>query len=60
VWRSGEVVRDPLRLIFSESGRVKAGTYRFGVVLSAETPLAPEGAEEALVPLGTVEFVEPE
>jgi hypothetical protein len=60
VWQSGEVVRDPLRLVFSGSDGVGVGKYRFGVVLSAETPLAPDGAAEVFVPLGTVEFVAPE
>ncbi|MBN1979317.1 MAG: hypothetical protein JW918_18120 [Anaerolineae bacterium] len=57
VWRSGEVVRDPLRLVFTEPGDIEAGVYRFGVAVGAESPLAPDGATEAFVSLGTVEFV---
>jgi hypothetical protein len=52
VWRSGEVVRDPLRFIFAETGDIEVGVYQFGVTV--------DGAMEAYVPLGTVEFVAPE
>ena len=60
VWQSGEVVRDPLRLVLAELGDIEAGVYQFGVTASAEAPLVPAGAVDAFVPLGTVEFVLPE
>jgi hypothetical protein len=60
VWQAGEIVRDPLHLVFAEPGDVAAGTYRFGMMVSAEEPLVPEGAADAFVPLGTIEFVAPE
>ena len=62
VWRPGEVVRDPLRLVFApgQDAELETGEYQFGVVLrgkSEESPLVPEGASESFVPLGTVKIV---
>jgi hypothetical protein len=56
VWRSGEVVRDPLRFAFAQPDEIEAGVYQFGVVVSVDAPLNPEGASEAFLPLGTVKF----
>jgi hypothetical protein len=57
VWRSGEVVRDPLRIVFAQPEDVEAGVYQFGVVVSADAPLSLAGATEVFVPLGAVEFL---
>jgi hypothetical protein len=55
-WRAGEVVRDPLLLVVPHAADVEPGRYRFGVVLSADVPLRPEGRDDDFVPLGAVEF----
>jgi hypothetical protein len=58
VWRSGEVVRDPLRFDFTQPGEIEAGVYQFGVVVRGDedAPINPEGATEAFLPLGSVKF----
>jgi hypothetical protein len=58
VWRAGEVVRDPLRFVFTQDDtELESGMYQFGVVLSGESPLKPEGASDAFLPLGAVKIV---
>ncbi len=57
VWQAGEVVRDPLLLVSAQVPDLKAGVYHFGVTVSADGPLNPEGSSDAFVPLGTVEFL---
>ncbi len=60
-WRSGEIVRDPLWFTFVPPVALDAGTYRFGVIVSAsDGPLSPDGALDEFVPLGTVELLEEE
>jgi hypothetical protein len=56
VWHAGEVVRDPLRFVFAQDTELEAGEYQFGVVLSGESPLNPEGTSEAYLPLGSVKI----
>jgi hypothetical protein len=57
VWRAGEIVRDPLLFVPAQAGDLKAGVYRFGVTVSADGLLSPEGASDTFVPLGAVEFL---
>ena len=57
VWQAGEIVRDPLMFVSSEAPGLKPGLYRFGVTVSADETLRPEGASDAFVLLGTVEFL---
>ena len=61
-WLAGEVVRDPLLFVPAQVVDLKAGVYRFGVMVEAagaDEPLNPEGANDAFVDLGTVEFLIP-
>jgi hypothetical protein len=58
-WQSGEIVRDPLRLVLSQPEDIEAGVYQYGVVVSGDAPLSPEGSSDTFVPLGTVEFLIP-
>lgn len=56
-WQAGEVVRDPSVVGLAALGGLEAGVYRFGVTVSGDAPLVPEGADEPFVLLGSVEFV---
>ncbi len=57
-WQSGEIVRDQLLFVLAERPvDLQAGVYRFGVMVSADELLTPEGTSEPFVPLGTVELL---
>jgi hypothetical protein len=57
MWQAGEVVRDPILFSPAQAENLRPGTYRFGVTVSADALLMPEGANKAFVSLGTVEFL---
>jgi hypothetical protein len=55
-WRAGEIVRDPL--VFASESPVSLFTdrYYFGVVVSTDRPVPPEGVIDPYVHLGDVKF----
>ncbi len=60
VWQAGEIVRDPLLFTAASPVSLMTDKYVFGVTVSADDPLNPEGPEgmvdDPFVPLGRVKF----
>ena len=56
LWRAGDVVRDPLLFAAESPISLVTAKYDFGVTVSADEPLNPEGTDEPYVPLGRVKF----
>jgi hypothetical protein len=55
-WRAGEIVRDPIVFTAVSPVSLVTGRYPIGVVLSADRPILPRGAEDVFLPLGYAAF----
>lgn len=56
LWQAGEIIRDPLLFAVAEPVDLEKGKYDFGVIVSADGPLNPEGADEPFVLLDRVKL----
>jgi hypothetical protein len=55
-WQAGEIVRDPLLFTAASPVSLMTDKYLFGVTVSADEPLNPEGMDDPFVLLGKVKF----